>query len=129
MAQEDSFKAMVLTQEDEETRHEVKNLTLEDLPEGDVLVGIKYSSLNFKDAMAVTGAGPIVRSWPMVPGIDLAGTVEESDSPDYKPGDEVVLTGWGIGEEHWGAMLRSSASTPNGSCRCRKASMPKEQWF
>jgi acrylyl-CoA reductase (NADPH) len=102
MAQEDSFKAMVLTQEDEETRHEVKNLTLEDLPEGDVLVGIKYSSLNFKDAMAVTGAGPIVRSWPMVPGIDLAGTVEESDSPDYKPGDEVVLTGWGVGEEHWG---------------------------
>lgn len=102
MAQEDSFKAMVLTQADEETRHEVKNLTLEDLPEGNVLVGIKYSSLNFKDAMAVTGAGPIVRSWPMVPGIDLAGTVEESDSPDYKPGDEVVLTGWGIGEEHWG---------------------------
>jgi acrylyl-CoA reductase (NADPH) len=73
MAQ-DSFKAMVLTQEDEETRHEIQDLTTEDLPEeGDVLVSVEYSSLNYKDAMAVTGTGKIVRSWPMVPGIDLAG--------------------------------------------------------
>ncbi len=72
MAQ-DSFKAMVLTQEDEETRHEIQDLTTEDLPEeGDVLVSVEYSSLNYKDAMAVTGTGKIVRSWPMVPGIDLA---------------------------------------------------------
>jgi hypothetical protein len=66
MSQEGSFKAMVLTQEDDETRHEVKELTLDDLPEGDILVGIDYWSLNSKDAMAVTGAGPIVRSWPML---------------------------------------------------------------
>jgi acrylyl-CoA reductase (NADPH) len=73
---------MVLTQEDEETRHEIQDLTTEDLPEeGDVLGSVEYSSLNYKDAMAVTGTGKIVRSWPMVPGIDLAGTVEESDSP------------------------------------------------
>lgn len=102
MAQ-DSFKAMVLTQEDDGTRHEIQDLTTEDLPEeGDVLVGVEYSSLNYKDAMAVTGTGKIVRSWPMVPGIDLAGTVEESGSEDYEPGDAVVLTGWSVGEKYWG---------------------------
>ena len=110
---DDTFKALVLTQEDGKTQHGIKQLGNDDLPEGDVLVAVAYSSLNYKDGLAVTGKGKIVRKFPMVPGIDLAGTVLESDSPQYKPGDPVVLTGWGVGERYWGgysqrARLRSS---------------------
>ena len=95
-------KALVLEQEDKKTLAGVRELAVNELPEGDVLVNIDYSSLNFKDGLAVTGAGRIVHQFPMVPGIDLAGTVAESDSPDYKPGDPVVLTGWSVGERYWG---------------------------
>jgi acrylyl-CoA reductase (NADPH) len=98
----DTFKALVLTEEDKKTRHEIKQLTVDDLPQGDVLVAVEYSSLNYKDGLAVTGKGKIVRQFPMVPGIDLAGTVLESAAPDYKPGDKVVLTGWSVGEKYWG---------------------------
>jgi acrylyl-CoA reductase (NADPH) len=73
-----------------------------DLPDGDVTVEVAYSSLNYKDGLAVTGRGKIARSFPMVCGIDLAGTVSASDSPDWRPGDEVVLTGWGLAETHPG---------------------------
>ncbi len=73
-----------------------------DLGEGDVTVAVAYSSLNYKDGLAVTGKGKIMRSHPMVAGIDLAGVVEASDSPDWKPGDEVVVTGWGLSETHSG---------------------------
>ena len=74
------------------------------LPEGDVLVEVAYSTLNYKDALAITGTSPIVRSYPMVPGIDYAGVVAESSHPDYKAGDRVVLNGWGVGEKHWGGL-------------------------
>src|SRR5919107_5306796 len=73
-----------------------------DLPEGDVTVAVTWSSLNFKDGLAVTGKGKVVRRFPMVCGIDLAGTVEASDTPDWKPGDEVVLTGWDLSVTHPG---------------------------
>lgn len=73
-----------------------------DLPEGDVTVAVKWSSLNYKDGLAVTGRAPIARRFPMVCGIDLAGTVEESESPDWRAGDEVVVTGWGLSETHPG---------------------------
>ncbi|GAB4263700.1 MAG: MDR family oxidoreductase [Deferrisomatales bacterium] len=98
----DSFRAVLLTQEQGHMACGFQTLTEDDLPEGDVLVEVEYSSLNFKDALAVTGRGKIVRRFPMVPGIDLAGTVLRSDAPDYRPGDRVLLTGWGIGEAHWG---------------------------
>ena len=99
----DSFKALVLTQDESgKTNADIRQLTNEDLPDGDVLVAVDYSSLNYKDGLAVTGKGKIVRTWPMVPGVDLAGSVLTSDSPDYAAGDKVVLTGWSVGEKYWG---------------------------
>ena len=76
----------------------LRDLDEDALPDGDVTVAVKYSSLNFKDGLAVTGRGKIIRSYPMVCGIDLAGVVEQSDSDAWKPGDEVVVTGWGLSE-------------------------------
>ncbi|WP_172331160.1 MDR family oxidoreductase [Mangrovicoccus sp. HB161399] len=74
------------------------------LPEGDVTVDVAWSTLNYKDALAITGRAPVVRKFPMVPGIDFAGVVAESSHPDWKPGDRVVLNGWGVGETHWGGL-------------------------
>ncbi|MCL6414248.1 oxidoreductase [Aestuariirhabdus sp. Z084] len=96
------FKALVLTQQEGNTRAKVERLNPTDLPEEEVLLEVEYSSLNYKDALAITGTGKIVRQWPMVPGIDLAGTVVESGNPEYAPGNQVVLTGWGVGEQFWG---------------------------
>ncbi|UUX97529.1 MDR family oxidoreductase [Aquabacterium sp. J223] len=86
----------------------VRLAALEDdaLPEGEVTVQVAYSTLNFKDALALTGRSPIVRQYPMVPGIDFAGTVLDSRSPRFKPGDEVLLNGWGVGEGHWGGLAQ-----------------------
>ena len=74
------------------------------LPEGDVTIDVDFSTLNFKDGLAITGRSPVVRKFPMVPGIDLAGTVRESSHADWKVGDKVVLNGWGVGETHWGGL-------------------------
>ncbi|MBN3726738.1 acrylyl-CoA reductase (NADPH) [Burkholderia sp. Ac-20379] len=76
------------------------------LPEGDVLVDVEYSTLNYKDGLAITGKSPVVRRFPMVPGIDFAGTVRESAHSRYRPGDAVVLNGWGVGEQHWGGLAQ-----------------------
>ena len=97
-----SFKALLVEKSDDAQQAAIKTLQAADLPEGDVLIRVAYSSLNYKDGLAVTGSGPVIRKFPLIPGIDLAGTVEEADSPEYKPGDKVILTGWGIGERHWG---------------------------
>lgn len=98
------FQALVLHEGHPEPRAELEELDVADLPEGDVLVEVAYSSLNYKDALAVTGAGRIVRGYPMVPGIDLAGRVLESASETFQPGDRVIATGWGIGEAQWGGL-------------------------
>jgi len=79
-----------------------------ELPEGDVLIDVKYSTLNYKDALAITGKGPVVRQFPMVPGIDLAGTVRESSHPNFQPGEDVILNGWGVGETHWGGLAQQA---------------------
>lgn len=101
-----TFEALVLEQQDGAPIATIKTLDRDVLPEGDVLVKVAYSSLNYKDGLAILGRNKVVRSYPMVPGIDFAGTVLESASPAYKPGDEVVLTGWGVGERHWGGMAQ-----------------------
>jgi acrylyl-CoA reductase (NADPH) len=79
-----------------------------DLPDGDVTVRIDYSTLNYKDALAITNKSPVVRKWPMVAGIDGAGVVEESTHPLWKPGDRVILNGWGVGETHWGCLAQKA---------------------
>lgn len=98
------FKAILIEQADGQTEARLTTLDEAQLPQGDVTVRVAYSTLNYKDALAITGKGPVVRSFPMVPGIDLAGVVEASDDPDYAPGDKVVLNGWGVGEKHWGGL-------------------------
>ncbi len=100
------FKALVLDQQDGKTQAQVRMLEESQLPDADVLVEVDYSSLNFKDGLAITGSGKIVNQFPMVPGIDLAGRVIESADPGFSPGDAVVLTGWGVGERYWGGMAQ-----------------------
>ncbi|WP_322046446.1 MDR family oxidoreductase [Paraburkholderia sp. J67] len=96
------FKAMVLREEDRQTLATIETLSLDALPQQDTLVKIDFSTLNFKDALAVTGSGKIVKSWPLVPGIDFAGTVVETSNPALRVGQQVVLTGWSVGEKYWG---------------------------
>ena len=103
-----SFKAVRLDQLEGKTRASLADLSVDDLPPGEVLVDVVYSTLNYKDALAITGAGKIVRQFPFVPGIDLAGTVSESADARFAPGDAVILTGWGVGERHWGGLAQKA---------------------
>jgi acrylyl-CoA reductase (NADPH) len=102
------FKALVLNQEEKRTLSAIEQIDEAQLPEGEVLVAVDYSSLNYKDGLAITGKGKIIRNFPMVPGIDMAGKVISSDDERYQAGDEVVLTGWGVGENHWGGMAEKA---------------------
>lgn len=102
------FNALVIKQENEQQQVAIEQVSEEQLPAGDVTVQISHSSINYKDGLAITGTGKIVRSFPMVPGIDFVGTVLESDSDDYKVGDKVILTGWGVGERHWGGLAEKA---------------------
>lgn len=103
------FKALLLTKTPEGTTQAA--LTAIDeaaLPEGEVLVNVAYSTVNYKDALAITGQSPVVRKFPMVPGIDFAGTVAQSSDARFKPGDAVLLNGWGVGETHWGGLSQKA---------------------
>jgi acrylyl-CoA reductase (NADPH) len=106
------FNALVLEQEEGKTLAAIKQLDLSDLPDEDVLVEVSYSSLNYKDGLAVTGTGKIVHSFPMVPGIDLAGVVKESRDPAFQPGDQVIMTGWSVGERYWGGYSQYARLKP-----------------
>ncbi|RDE18815.1 oxidoreductase [Motiliproteus coralliicola] len=110
---ETAFKALVLRQDDEgKTQAAIEQLGQQDLPDEPVLVKVDYSSLNYKDGMAVTGTGKIVLKWPMVPGIDLVGTVVDGGDSDYQAGDKVVLTGWSVGEKYWGGYAQYQRVRP-----------------
>lgn len=98
------FKAILIEKTDAGQSVELKDLDESQLPEGNVTIDVAYSTINYKDGLAITGAGPVVRRWPMVPGIDLVGTVSDSSYDEFKPGDTVLLNGWGVGEVHWGGL-------------------------
>ncbi len=104
-----SFNALLVTKDDEGKTHAaVTQISDDQLPEGDVTVAVEYSTVNYKDGLCIGPGGGLVRSYPHVPGIDFAGTVEASDDPRYKPGDKVVLTGWRVGEAHWGGYAQKA---------------------
>jgi len=103
------FKALVVEKDEEgKTSAAVQELSLDQLPEGDVTVAVEYSTVNYKDGLCIGPGGGLVRNYPHVPGIDMAGTVEASDDPRYAPGDKVVLTGWRVGEAYWGGYTQKA---------------------
>jgi acrylyl-CoA reductase (NADPH) len=106
------FKALMLDKQDDRTVASIQSIDESRLASsvdgGDVLVRVEFSTLNYKDGLAITGRVPVVRTWPMVPGIDFAGVVETSSHPDYQPGDRVVMNGWGAGETHWGGLAQKA---------------------
>lgn len=106
---DERFKALVLDQVDDEFSAGFRDVAVDDLPDGDVTVAIEYSTINYKDGLVINGnVGRLVRDFPHVPGIDFAGTVETSASDAFKPGDKVVLTGWRVGEIHWGGLAQKA---------------------
>src|SRR5262245_13581884 len=98
-----TFRAILIRKTDDGQSVGLTDFDEKDLMDGDVTVRVEWSTLNYKDGLALTGKAPVVRRFPMIPGVDLAGTVEASTSPAWKPGDRVILNGWGLGETHLGA--------------------------
>jgi acrylyl-CoA reductase (NADPH) len=116
------FNALVLNKiEDQKATGEIKEINISDLPEGDVLVKIDYSTINYKDSLAITSSSPIIKNFPMVPGIDFSGTVEESSNNNFTTGDKVILNGFGVGEKYWGGL--SQKARVNGNFLVK---LPKE---
>ena len=100
------FNAILVDKTDAGQAASVTRIDETQLPVGDVTIDVDFSTLNYKDGLAITGSSPVVRKFPMVPGIDLAGTVRESSHAEWKVGDNVVLNGWGVGETHWGGLAQ-----------------------
>ncbi|MFT7490996.1 MAG: acrylyl-CoA reductase (NADPH) [Pseudohongiellaceae bacterium] len=102
------FKGILIEKDDDGYRAAVQQIDDSVLPEGDVIVNVEYSTLNYKDALAITGKAPVIRKFPMIPGIDLAGTIESSDTGKFKVGDKVLLNGFGVGELHCGGLAQKA---------------------
>lgn len=120
-----TFSAILLNRDDSGFRAEVARLDDDRLPAGDVLLAVSHSTLNYKDGLAICNRSPVVRLWPMVAGIDGAGTVLESSHPDWKAGDEVILNGWGVGETHWGCLAQRARVNGNWLVRRPAALSPR----
>ncbi|MGY8836116.1 MAG: acrylyl-CoA reductase (NADPH) [Enterobacterales bacterium] len=103
------IKAIVINKEDNNYSASLSTIEHSDLPNENVSIDVLYSTLNYKDGLAITGKGPVVRSFPIVPGIDLVGTVTSSTSDEFKSGDNVILNGFGVGEKHWGGLAQKAA--------------------
>jgi acrylyl-CoA reductase (NADPH) len=103
-----TFKAIVIEKSDAGQTVALTDFDETNLMDGDVTVRVEWSTVNYKDGLAVTGKAPVVRRWPMIAGVDLAGTVENSSHPDWRPGDRVILNGWGLGETHLGAYAQKA---------------------
>ncbi len=102
------MKAILITKDDDTYKAELSEVSEDQMPEGDVTVAVDYSTLNYKDGLAITGKSPVVRKFPMVPGVDIAGTIESSRSDKFKAGDKIILNGWGVGETHWGGLAEKA---------------------
>ena len=102
------FNALVVEKTESGTQADLRQISYDDLPAGDVTVAVDYSTVNYKDGLCIGPGGGLVRVYPHVPGIDFAGTVESSDDPRYQPGDKVILTGWRVGETHWGGYAQKA---------------------
>ena len=108
------FNSLVLNKtDDQKATGKVEVITVSDLPEGDVLINIDYSTINYKDALAITSSSPIIKNYPMVPGIDFSGTVEETSNNNFKIGDKVILNGFGVGEKYWGGLSQKARVNGN----------------
>ena len=119
------MKGICLTKEPQFAAR-VADIAESDLPEGDVTIRVDYSTVNYKDALALTNASPVVRKWPMVAGIDGAGLVESSTHPMWKPGDPVILNGWGVGETHWGCLAQKARLKGDWLVRLPSKLTPKQ---
>lgn len=119
------FKALLL-QKNETFQASLASIESSALPEGDVTLAVSYSTLNYKDGLAICNKSPVVRQWPMVAGIDGAGTVIESSHPAWKPGDQVVLNGWGVGETHWGCLAQKARLKGQWLVRLPAAFSPRQ---
>ncbi len=115
-----TFKAIVIEKAESGTKAALADFDEANLMDGDVTVAVEYSTVNYKDGLAVTGKAPVVRRFPMIAGIDFAGTVESSSHPDWKPGDKVILNGWGYGRDASRRLCRKGAREGRlAGARCR----------
>ena len=120
------IKAVVINKDENNYSATLTTIENSDLPNENVSIDVLYSTLNYKDGLAITGKGPVVRSFPMVPGIDLVGSVTESTSDEFKSGDNVILNGFGVGEKHWGGLAQKAALNSDWLIPLPAAISPKQ---